>query len=62
MPEFELSVYVHEGRSFPRGDEDFYRIGGLFDDEPRSTVRLRAPALSTSRLLFVRDRVLPSSS
>lgn len=39
MPEFELTVHVHEGRHFPRSEEDFYRIGGLFDEEPRSTAR-----------------------
>lgn len=49
MPEFELSVYVHEGRHFPRSDEEFYRIGGLFDDEPRSTARSLPILAATKR-------------
>lgn len=44
MPEYELAVCIYDGRSFPRTEEDFYRVGGLFDEEPRSTVRMPASA------------------
>ena len=51
----ELAVWVHEGRHFPidaDSTEDFYRVGGLFDDEPRSSARaaaLRLAALEAPR-------------
>ena len=42
--QYELAVWVHSGRNFPATAEEFWRVGGLFDDEPRSTVRGAADA------------------